>query len=157
MPDTATYVHEQDVIIGYAGGIDEVANRIEPIFHPAGPAQTVDRHVVVKLLRSERVPLNDFEEMQVCVKTQLQGCVYGIRRVEVIVLPEIGRESVDASRKTTGPAKLAIYKCLYGWESIHKRKSIAVFLLTHCHCKACTLVLIRTGFLDDAHCGQMFQ
>lgn len=71
MSDITAHVYEEDIVVGYTGGIDEVANRVEPSVHPAGPAQTIDGHVIVELLRGEWIQLGDFEEMQVRVEAQL--------------------------------------------------------------------------------------
>lgn len=114
MANAPAHIDEEDVVRAGLTTIDKLlAHRKETIFHPAWPAETVDRHVVVELLRREGVLLRYLKEMEIGVESELESCVGGIGWVAVTVLLQLGWQGVDscceaACPSTSNQNKLAV-------------------------------------------------
>lgn len=65
--------------------------------------------MVIELLCREGVLFGDLEEMEICVKPELQGSICRIGRVVVIVLFQMGWEGVDASCESAGPGVRQVF------------------------------------------------
>lgn len=105
MANAPAHIDEEDVIRADSATINKLlAYREETIVHPAWPAETVDGHVVVELLRREGIPLRYLEEMEIGVEPELESCVGGISWVAVTVLFQFGWEGVDSCCEAACPS-----------------------------------------------------
>ena len=105
MANAPAHIDEEDVIRAGSATINKLlAHREETIVHPAWPAETVDRHVVVELLRREGVPLRYLEEMEIGIESKLESCVGGIGWVAVTVLSQVRWEGVDSCCEAACPS-----------------------------------------------------
>lgn len=105
MASAPAHIDEEDVVCADITTINKLlAHREETIVHPAWPAETVHRHVVVELLRREGILLRYIEEMEIGVESELESCVGGIGWVAVTVLFQLGWEGVDSCCEAACPS-----------------------------------------------------
>lgn len=104
MANTPAHVNNESILVGEVSvGQELLVHWVETSVHPAGPSQAVDGHVVVELFCGEGVLFGDLEEMEICIKAELEGSVCGIGRVVIVVLLEMGWKGVDAGCESARP------------------------------------------------------
>lgn len=119
MANTTADIDKQDIIRADVQSLRQRRDGEESLVHPAGTALVVRRHVVIELLRMDRVLLKVFEEVGGGAVSVLEGGFDAVAGVDVVGFLEVGGEGYDAACDAASPESVSLFQVVRWREVRH--------------------------------------